>query len=170
MLVAAEVDIDVDAVVRRVVDDFQTASPERSFVVRGQAHALARAKELWLEQILTNLVSNAVKYSADTESVEVCVSRRADRIQVGVADSGCGIPAHEVERVFERFYRVKSATTQTGTGLGLYIARQLAEDMDGTISVESVLGQGSRFLLDVPAAPRLVDVRSASEMIDLEAS
>jgi signal transduction histidine kinase len=65
---------------------------------------------------------------------------------------------------------VQETTTQTGTGLGLYIARQLAEEMDGSISVESVQGQGSTFLLDLPALPRLVDVRSAPDIIGLEAS
>jgi two-component system sensor histidine kinase KdpD len=170
ILEASDADADVDVVVRRVVEDFQAASPDRRFDVCVRGPIWARAKELWLEQILTNLVSNAVKYSPETESVEVTVCRRDDRIHVRVADNGCGIPAHDFERVFERFYRVRDTTTQTGTGLGLYIARQLAEEMDGTIAVESVLGRGSRFVLDIPAAPRVVDVRSAPEVIGLEAS
>jgi PAS domain S-box-containing protein len=169
VLEAPEVDVDVEVVVRRVVDDFQAASPDRAFDVRFEGQSRARAKELWLEQILTNLVSNAVKYSPDTTPVEVTVGRLADRIEIIVADKGCGIPAHELERVFERFYRVREATTQTGTGLGLYIARQLAREMDGTISVESVPDRGSRFLLDLPAAPRVVDVRLTPETVGLEA-
>ena len=165
-----DADADVEVVVRRVVGDFQAASPGRHFDVCVRGPIWARAKELWLEQILTNLVSNAVKYSPETESVELSVCRRADRIQVSVTDNGYGIPTHDLERVFERFYRVRDTTTQTGTGLGLYIARQLAEEMDGTIAVESVLGRGSQFLLDLPAATRVVDVRSAPEVIGLEAS
>ena len=165
-----DADADVEVVVRRVVGDFQAASPGRHFDVCVRGPIWARAKELWLEQILTNLVSNAVKYSPETESVELNVCRRADRIQVSVTDNGYGIPTHDLERVFERFYRVRDTTTQTGTGLGLYIARQLAEEMDGTIAVESVLGRGSQFLLDLPAATRVVDVRSAPEVIGLEAS
>jgi signal transduction histidine kinase len=82
------------------------------------------------------------------------------RVQVAVTDRGCGIPVHELERVFERFHRVDAATTQTGTGLGLYIARQLAEEMEGGISVESAPGRGSTFVLDLPSALRLIDVRS----------
>jgi PAS domain S-box-containing protein len=165
-----DADADVEVVVGRVVGDFQAASPGRHFDVAVRGPLWARAKELWLEQILTNLVSNAVKYSPETEAVEIAVCRRSGRIQVSVTDNGYGIPTHDLERVFERFYRVRETTTQTGTGLGLYIARQLAKEMDGTISVESVLGRGSRFLLDLPAAPRVVDVRSTPEVIGLEAS
>jgi two-component system sensor histidine kinase KdpD len=71
--------------------------------------------------------------------------------------------------VFERFHRVQETTTQTGTGLGLYIARQLAEEMDGAISVESSPGGGSTFVLDLPAVPHVVDVRVQAEIIELEA-
>jgi signal transduction histidine kinase len=111
-----------------------------------------------------------VKYSPDDEPVEVRVSRGVGRIAITVTDKGCGIPSHELERVFERFHRVRETTTQAGTGLGLYIARQLAEQMDGSISVESVAGRGSSFTLDLPAIAHVVDVRSVPQIIGLEAS
>jgi PAS domain S-box-containing protein len=167
MLEAADADVDVSAVVGRVVADFEQTSPDRAFKVRSGGTFCARAKELWVEQIVTNLVSNAVKYSPEGAPIEVALSFAEGRVQVAVADHGCGIPTHELERVFERFHRVRETTTQTGTGLGLYIARQLAEEMDGSISVESVPGRGSTFVLDLPAVARLVDVRSAPEVIGL---
>jgi signal transduction histidine kinase len=108
-----------------------------------------------------------MKYSAENDAVEVTICRSDGRIQVAVSDYGMGIPAHELERVFERFHRVQETTTQPGTGLGLYIARQLAEEMEGTISVESIPGRGSTFVLDLPAVPHLVDVRSAPEIVGL---
>ncbi len=162
-------DVAVSAVVRRIISDFEAESPERPFVVQGDDTCLARARELWLEQVLTNLVSNAVKYSPDTEPVEVRVWTRGDRVNVVVSDRGCGIPAHELDRIFERFHRVRESTTQTGTGLGLFIARQLAEQMDGTITVDSSPGEGSRFVVSLPAAARIVDVRSVSPALRADA-
>jgi PAS domain S-box-containing protein len=170
ILEGADADVDVTTVVERVVADFHAASPDREIVVRGDVGACARGKELWIEQILVNLVSNAVKYSPDDEPVGVTLTRDAGRIVVAVTDRGCGIPTHELERVFERFHRVRETTTQAGTGLGLYIARQLAEQMDGSISVESVAGRGSCFTLDLPAIAHVVDVRSMPQIIGLEAS
>ena len=138
---------------------------DRVFTLDASGMFWARARELWVEQIVTNLVSNAVKYSADGEPVEITVRRLRGRIQVAVADHGYGIPADELDRVFERFHRVREATTQTGAGLGLYIARQLAREMDGTISVESAPGRGSTFVLALPAVARLVGVRATPEIV-----
>jgi len=161
ILDAASADVEISAVVRRIVDDFEKMAPDRVFTVDAAGTFLARARELWVEQIVTNLVSNAVKYSGDAEPINLSVDHRDGQIQVAVADHGYGIPADELDRVFERFHRVREAATQTGAGLGLYIARQLAQQMDGTISVESVLGHGSTFVLTLPAVARLVDVRRA---------
>jgi PAS domain S-box-containing protein len=170
MLNAADADVDVAAVVQRVVSDFEKTSPDRAFCVQGTGPFWARAKELWVETIVTNLVSNAVKYSPETTPIEISISPLDGRVRIAIRDHGCGIPAHELDRVFERFHRVQGTTTQTGTGLGLYIARQLADEMEGAISVESVPGQGSTFVLDLPAVPHVVDVRSAPQVIGLEAS
>jgi PAS domain S-box-containing protein len=165
-----ESDVHVGSIARRVVEDFQVATPERTFeLLADDRLSWARGRELWVEQILTNLLSNAVKYSPSTEGIELSVSRRNDHIEVAVADHGCGIPAHELERVFERFHRVRETTTQTGTGLGLYIARQLAAQMGGCISVDSVPGRGSRFVLQLPAAAHVVDVRAPEAVVELDA-
>jgi len=168
MLEAADADVDLVDVVKRIVGDFEKTSPDRTFNVCANGLALARAKELWVEQIVTNLVSNEIKYSPEGAPVEINVGQVEGRVQVAVVDHGCGIPAHELDRVFERFHRVQETTTQTGTGLGLYIARQLAEEMDGAISLVSTPGRGSTFLLDLPAVPRLVDMRLVDNVIELE--
>jgi signal transduction histidine kinase len=164
-------DVDVAAVAERVVSDFRAAWPERRFHVDGAAEpAWGHAKELWVEQILTNLVSNAVKYSPDNKPVEVTVEPAIDCVRVVVVDQGCGIPAHELERIFDRFHRGRETSTQTGTGLGLYIARHLANEIGGDVSVQSVPGRGSRFTLEVPAVARVIDVRSPGSTVRLEAS
>jgi len=149
----------VEDVLRRVIDDFEAMFPDRRIEVRHEHDVRVRGNELWTEQILTNLVSNAVKYSPETEPVKICVARREGRVAITVVDRGCGIPPDELERVFERFHRLPETTTQSGAGLGLYIARQLAEEMGGHIEVDSSPGRGSTFTLDLPAAARIVDVR-----------
>ena len=108
-----------------------------------------------LVSALANLLENAVKYS--DAGAEVTVSARAagDGVELDVADHGIGIPATDLERVFERFYRVDRARSRDtgGTGLGLAIVRHVVQNHDGEISVSSREGDGSTFTLRLPAGP-----------------
>ncbi len=113
------------------------------------------ADPLRLHQIITNLASNAVKFTPEGEIV-FCVDRTAlsehdVSLSFVVHDSGIGIAQHHIDEIFKPFGQADSSTTRQfgGTGLGLSIARRLAEQMNGTLSVESVLGEGSRFSLNV---------------------
>ena len=105
-----------------------------------------------LRELAANLMDNAVKYNREGGRVDVTVSRERDAVLLTVTDTGIGIPAESLDRVFERFYRVdKSRSKQTGgTGLGLSIAKHIAEQLGGSISVESTLGQGSTFTVRLP--------------------
>jgi two-component system phosphate regulon sensor histidine kinase PhoR len=105
-----------------------------------------------LVQMLTNLVDNAVKFNRDAGSVSVehVAADRAD--QVSVTDTGEGIPTQHVDRLFERFYRVDRARSRElgGTGLGLAIVKHLAKAHGGEVSVTSRIGQGTRFVIELP--------------------
>jgi two-component system phosphate regulon sensor histidine kinase PhoR len=105
-----------------------------------------------ISQILINLVDNADTYSPRGGAITVSVSETPDRVRLAVTDRGIGIAASEQEAIFEKFYRVDPHLTETpgGTGLGLYICRELAERMHGRITVESEPGQGSTFALELP--------------------
>ena len=105
-------------------------------------------------QVLTNLVDNAVKYSPDGGSVAVTVDALEDRVRFCVHDEGLGIPPTERERIFEKFYRLDPNLTRGvgGTGLGLYISRELVQRMDGRIWVEPAGERGSVFRLELPLA------------------
>jgi signal transduction histidine kinase len=105
-------------------------------------------------QVLTNLVDNAIKYSPDGGSVDVKVAAREHSVRFVVRDEGLGIPAAEQRRLFDKFYRLDPNLTRGvgGTGLGLYICRELVRRMHGTIWVESREGEGSRFSFELPAA------------------
>ena len=104
--------------------------------------------------MLVNLVENAIKYSPDGGEVTVELAARDRRVQIDVHDRGLGIPPSDQERVFEKFVRLDPALSRGvgGSGLGLYITRELIERMGGTISVESEVGAGSRFSVALPAA------------------
>jgi PAS domain S-box-containing protein len=105
-----------------------------------------------LGQVLANLVENAIKYSPDGGTVELGIEGLADRVRFAVRDEGLGIPAGEHERIFTKFYRLDPNLTRGvgGTGLGLYICRELVRRMDGRIWAVSRPGGGSTFFLDLP--------------------
>ena len=105
------------------------------------------------EQALLNLLDNAVKFNRENGEVGVGVQKRPEgRVEVAIWDTGVGIPALDLSRIFERFYRVDKARSRQvgGTGLGLSIVKHAIEQMNGTITVESTLGQGSRFTITLP--------------------
>ena len=107
-----------------------------------------------LHQVLVNLLDNAIKYSPEGGPVVLSVANGDGSIRFSIADQGLGIPASEHRRIFEKFYRLDPDMTRGigGTGLGLYICRELVRRMDGKIWVESKPGQGSTFFVDLPAA------------------
>ena len=107
-----------------------------------------------LEQILTNLVDNAIKYSGEEARVTLSAAEDGGRALIAVEDTGPGIDAQHLPRLFERFYRVDAGRSRDlgGTGLGLSIVRHLVEAMRGTIAVESVPGQGTTFRFSIPLA------------------
>lgn len=107
-----------------------------------------------LHQVLVNLVDNAIKYSPEGGPVAVTIANGDHAVRFAVRDEGLGIPASEHRRIFEKFYRLDPDMTRGigGTGLGLYICRELVRRMDGKIWVESRVGAGSTFVVELPAA------------------
>ncbi|HYI62442.1 MAG TPA: ATP-binding protein [Acidimicrobiales bacterium] len=108
-----------------------------------------------LVSAVANLLDNAVKYSHPGSAVEVRAASDGTTVTVDVTDHGLGIPARDLERVFERFYRVDRARSRDtgGTGLGLAIVRHVVANHEGEVTVRSVEGQGSTFTLHLPAGP-----------------
>lgn len=113
----------------------------------------ARINAPLLEQALVNLIDNAVKYSEAGSSVEVSLSSPGSRIRIAVGDHGIGIESTDLDRLFERFYRVDKARSRKlgGTGLGLAIVKHIVQAHGGTVWVESAPGEGSTFTIDLPA-------------------
>jgi signal transduction histidine kinase len=114
--------------------------------------AVAFADPRRVQQVLTNLVSNAVKYTPEGGHLRVVVTTPAGAVRVAVADDGPGIAEADLPHLFERFYRVAGVKAQ-GTGLGLAICKELVEEMGGAIGVDSALGRGTTFWFTLPEAP-----------------
>ncbi|MGB8982673.1 MAG: ATP-binding protein [Anaerolineales bacterium] len=104
-----------------------------------------------LEQVLVNLIHNAVKFTRPGGEVVLRAEATGGEIRFAVQDTGVGIPAEELARIFERFYRVDKSRTGSGTGLGLSIAKHIVEAHGGKVWVESIEGQGSTFFFSIPA-------------------
>jgi PAS domain S-box-containing protein len=141
---------DVVDVVRSVVDTASVDANGHQFVAEVDgAPARASADPDKLRQVLDQLIANAVKFSPGGGTVTVSVERRADAIEIAVADEGVGIPAGDVDRIFSKFTKVASGP---GTGLGLFIARGLVREMGGRMWVESTEGVGARFVFALAPA------------------
>jgi two-component system phosphate regulon sensor histidine kinase PhoR len=113
---------------------------------------LITADEEAIRQILDNLIDNAIKYTPDGGSVEVTCRLDDEVVSVEVADTGIGIPRDDLPRVFERFYRVDKARSRElgGTGLGLSIVKHLVQSLGGQITVDSRIGAGTQFTVQLP--------------------
>jgi signal transduction histidine kinase len=106
-----------------------------------------------LYQLFSNLLSNAVKYSPGGGAIEVEAEMRVDEVVVAVADRGIGIPANDLERLFERYHRGGNVSGIVGTGVGLYLVKMVADLHRGRVEVTSAEGAGSRFTVHLPVTP-----------------
>jgi two-component system sensor histidine kinase SenX3 len=146
--------VDVDEVVKRSVDiTVMDASSKHISVVTGGTPGLTVfGNEEQVSAAITNLVANAVAYSGNDSTVLVSTKPNDDMVEISVVDQGIGIPQDELDRIFERFYRVDPARHRStgGTGLGLSIVKHVAATHGGDVRVWSLEGQGSTFTLSLP--------------------
>ncbi len=145
---------DLAQLVARTAEDFSTEKARLTVVVPDEPVPV-ECDPVRVVQVVSNLVSNALKYSGSEDPVDVVLRVRDGQAVVDVTDAGRGIPEDHLERVFEKFHRVEDPLRMTtgGTGLGLFIARQLSEAMGGTLTVRSALGTGSTFTFTLPVSP-----------------
>ncbi|BCL81216.1 PAS domain-containing sensor histidine kinase [Ktedonobacteria bacterium brp13] len=164
-------DCDLGTIVMNAIEDQRTAAAERVIRLRdlpvtGVFPPLPiYADSDRIGQVLINLLTNALKYSAADRPVEVSVHFDSERAVVKVRDEGPGLPAAELERLWERFYRVPGITVQSGSGvglgLGLHICRTIIERHNGTVGVDSTVGSGSTFWFELPLAISVFEVEAS---------
>lgn len=150
--------LDLARLIERTVERFQLAAREKGIQLET---ALERRPLVWgnadqLQQVLDNLLSNAMKHTPAGGQIRVRLTQRGDVAHVSVQDTGSGIPAEHLPRVFDRFYRVDKARSRQagGSGLGLSIARKVVEAHGGNIGLTSQVGQGTRVWFTVPLAEK----------------
>lgn len=151
--------VDVSDVTSEVASQFASHAEKKGIALRWEipsSRYVVHADRRALEQILSNLIDNAIKYCPGECTVAVvCLEAEGSKnISIVVEDNGPGIEERHLARLFERFYRVDAGRSREagGTGLGLSIVKHLAQSMGGTVTVESTVGVGSRFILHLPSA------------------
>ena len=146
----------IDAIVREEAERIDDAGREAGVrvTVRAPAPASVAGSARDLSLLVRNLIDNAVRYTPPGGTVEIAVEAHDQQLALTVRDTGVGIPARELPRVFERFYRVDRARSREtgGTGLGLSIVRHVAENHGGSVEVRSELGTGSTFTVRLPSS------------------
>ena len=143
---------DMNALVREIVSMLQQVSPDHAIVITGTVDKPMRGDRARLGQVLTNLLTNAMKYSEGADPIDVLLASTDEHLMIQVRDYGIGIPAEEQGKIFERFYRVKSDRQGSfpGFGLGLHISQEIVKRRGGVIEVESVEEKGSTFTIMLP--------------------
>ena len=145
-------DVDIVELVGEAVALFEGAAAEKRIELNADTGrpAVVLGDRLRLGQLLSNLVSNAVKFTPEGGQVGIRVREQDGTCQVEVTDSGIGIPVADRAHLFERFYRASTATGTAGSGLGLAISKAIAEAHGGTIRIADSSGSGTRVLLEIP--------------------
>jgi signal transduction histidine kinase len=158
---AAAINVDVSMVTERVLEEMAPSAGRHTVRLLGAAERhIAHGQPVWVERALANLIANALKYAPQDTEVTLTIATEDTEVVVRVADEGPGIPDGWHERIFERFERVPGSDTQTGTGLGLYITRQLVTAMGGTVEVDRTSGPGTTFVMRLRASAQMPTPRS----------
>ncbi len=139
--------IDVSELIQNTVQEYVNRFPQRNIQSNIQPDIEAKAETTFLQLLISNLIDNAIKYSAKENKVKVKLKKENQTIVLSVSDEGIGIPDAEKKKVFDKFYRVGSEETRTakGTGLGLFICKQIVQSLGGNIRVTDNTPKGSIF-------------------------
>lgn len=142
---------DMTQLISEVIDSFRNANPNFHFLVDLQENLMIEGDNIRLEQVITNLLANAVKYSPNGGNIEVHAKIHAEELIFSIQDQGLGIASEHLREIFNRFYRAEQMDGKiAGLGLGLYISKEIIERHGGRIWAESTLGKGSKFTVILP--------------------
>ena len=143
-------DFEFSGLIKETVDSVQHMSPKHILVIESNEKLIYNGDKLRLEQVITNLLTNAVKYSPDGKKVIIRYEVSDENIVVSVVDFGIGIKRENIDKLFERFYRVNNSLRFGGLGLGLYISANIIKAHNGSFWIESEVDKGSSFYFLLP--------------------
>ncbi|MGZ3638931.1 MAG: hybrid sensor histidine kinase/response regulator [Ktedonobacterales bacterium] len=160
-LAAERTSTDLAELAQKLVAAFSGRTKKHTIVLTADPDLIADVDPIGIEQVLSNLIDNAIKYSPDGGQIDVEVCRLDDNLaRLSVRDRGIGIAPEKREAIFKRFYQAHAEDHRSGLGLGLYIARQIVELHGGDIKVEFPEGGGTRFIIKLPVhAPVVAALR-----------
>lgn len=151
-LVYDQENFSLENMIRETIDEVQMTTSSHTIVYDASEDTLVYGDRYRINQVMTNLITNAIKYSPASEKVIVTSKPNGKMVNISIQDFGIGIPDEERKFVFERFYRVggKARESFPGLGVGLYISYEIVKRHGGTMGVESTHGNGSRFFFTLP--------------------
>ncbi|GAA4777917.1 hypothetical protein GCM10023231_00430 [Olivibacter ginsenosidimutans] len=142
---------DFDKMMVEIVDAMRCTTTSHTITLTGDVSRTVYGDEVNLSQVVSNLISNAIKYSPNAREVGVFVGTVSDYVKVSISDTGIGISPNEQGRIFDRFYRIDQTQKKfPGMGIGLYVCNQIVKNHQGTLWVESENGKGSVFSFTIP--------------------
>src|SRR5690606_23365929 len=146
-------EFDIQELIKEVIEHIKHASPQYQINFKATAEpTTVLADKSRIEQVLINLLTNAIKYTPDIKIIDVICETNNNWVSISIKDKGIGISKTDQQKIFQRFYRVEGKNEQTypGFGIGLFIASEILKKHKGTIRVKSELGKGSEFSFSLP--------------------
>ncbi|HPP39444.1 MAG TPA: HAMP domain-containing sensor histidine kinase, partial [Candidatus Kapabacteria bacterium] len=157
-LVLCKDNFELNQLIYQCVDEVQSLiqKKEISLSVNTDEDVKVNADKQELRRVLSNLLGNAINYTESGGKINISVTQDSENVLISVEDNGIGIPKEDIPHIFKRFSQGTSKKRSTGTGLGLYLSRQIVEAHDGKIWLESEVGKGSKFYFTIPKLKTVV--------------
>jgi signal transduction histidine kinase len=143
---------DLDRLLSVVIDRVVPSTERHRVSLDARESTVAMVDELRIERVVANLLDNALKYTPSSSGIVVRLTKEERDAQVSICDAGPGLTPAEIEVIFQPYRRATGSAVRPGSGLGLYVSKQIVEAHGGQIGVESVRGLGARFFFDLPLA------------------